>query len=303
MKLDFQSITNSRFGVNMGLWIGRTLPPSIGYRIADFAANKLSKRDNTMTKAIRANQQIVRGENLSPEELDQITCVVFAHAGHCFVDLYHNLMNPEGIKELCPLTPSIEKLLKISQSDTPGAFIVAPHISAFDIALLALAYHGLRGKVLTYGNPPGGYELQNEIRASTGLEITPVRDEKTHQEAIEYMRQGGAVITAVDRPIRRKAHKLTFFGHPSPLPAGHIRMALAAEVPVVVAAAQYLGNNEYRINVSDPIPMIPDADPDVEIRKNAEAVLTQIEEVIRKTPEQWLMYYPAWPDLIVNGEL
>jgi len=245
----------------------------------------------------------VRGGNLSSEELDQITCSVLNHAGRCFVDLYHNLMDSEGLKRLVPATSTSQSLIDLGSLDTPGAFVVAPHMSAFDVCLLSLAHRGLRAKVLTYGNPPGGYELQNEIRASTGLEITPVRGEETHQEAIEYMRQGGAVITAVDRPIRSKAHKLTFFNHPSPLPAGHIRMALAADVPVVVAAAQYLGNSKYRINLSNPIPMIPDADPQAEIRKNAEAVLTHIEEFIRLAPDQWLMYYSAWPDLIVNGEL
>ena len=302
MKLDIQSITTSRFGVSLGLWIGRTLPPSIGYRIADFSAKKISKRDNAMTKAIRANQQFVRGGSVATEDLDQIVIDVLSHAGRCFVDLYHNLMDDEGLKSLVPFTSSSQTLIEFGKLHTPGAFVVAPHMSAFDICLLALAHRGLCAKVLTYGNPPGGYELQNEIRASTGLEITPVHGEITHQEAIEYMRQGGAVITAVDRPIRKKAHKLNFFGHPSPLPAGHIRMALAAEVPVVVAAAQYLGDGEYRINISDPIPMITDSDPDIEIRKNAEAVLAHIEGFIRLAPEQWLMYYPAWPDLTGNGE-
>ncbi|MBC8496460.1 MAG: lysophospholipid acyltransferase family protein [Anaerolineales bacterium] len=302
MKLDFQSLSSSRFGVNLALWIGRTMPPVLSYRIANFGANLLAKRDNAMTQAIRANQWVIRGENSSPEELDQAVREVFQHAGRGFADLYHNLMNPEGIKRLCPLTASIEKLLEINQPDTPGAFIVAPHLSAFDIALLALAYHGLRGKVLTYGNPPGGYELQNEIRASTGLEITPVLGEETHLEAIEYMRQGGAVITAVDRPIRKKAHTLTFFGRPSPLPAGHIRMALEADMPVIIAAAQMTEAGKYRINISDPIPMVPHSDPDIEIRQNAEAVLKAIEEFIRLEPGQWLMYYPAWPEVMMNGE-
>lgn len=300
--MDLRRFANSRFGVNLGLWIGRTLPPSTGYRIVSFGANLLAKRDNAITQAIRSNQRIVRGGGLSPKELDQIVRNVFTHAGRCFVDLYHNLMNPDGLKSLVPFTSFSQKLIDLGDLNTPGAFVVAPHMSAFDICLLSLAYRGFRAKVLTYGNPPGGYELQNEIRAATGLEITPVRGEATHQEAIEYMGQGGVVITAVDRPIRRKAHTLTFFGRPSPLPAGHIRMALAADVPVVVAAAQFMGESHYRINVSDPIPMVSDTDPDVEIPKNAEAVLKQIEAFIRLAPEQWLMYFPVWPDVMVNGE-
>jgi len=300
--MDLQKIANSRFGVNFGLWIGRTLPSAIGYRIADFGANILAKHDNTMTQAIRANQQIVRGREINPQELDQIVSDVLSHAGRCFVDLYHNLMDPEGLKDLVPSTTTSQILIDMGKTDTPGAFVVAPHMSAFDICLLSLAHRGLRAKVLTYGNPPGGYELQNDIRSSTGLEITPVHGEETHIEAIEYMRQGGVVITAVDRPIRKKAHTLTFFGRPSPLPAGYVHMALKANVPVVVAAAQMVDDSKYCINLSDPIPMITHADADIQIRQNAEVVLKAIEEFIRLAPGQWLMYYPAWPDVSLNGE-
>lgn len=296
--MNLQKLANSRFGVGLTLWIGRTLPIKTSYQIVDFMAKRLAKRDINVTRNIRANQKIVRGELSSPGELDQAVLDVLCHAGYCAADLYRNMLNPEGLKSLVPFAASSQILLDRGKPDTRGAFVVAPHLSAFDICLLSLAHRGLQARVLTYGNPPGGYELQNEIRASTGLEITPVRGEETHQEAVEYMRNGGVVITAVDRPIRKKAHQLTFFGHPSPLPAGHIRMAIQAGVPVIVAAAQRMDDGRYRINLSAPIEMDPNPDPELEIRLNAEAVLEAIEVFIRQAPEQWLMYYPVWPEMM-----
>ncbi len=303
MKFDFQSITNSRFGVNLALWIGRTLPRGISYRIGEFGATLIAKRDNAITRAVRINQWVARGEKSTAAELEAALVEVFSHAGRCFADLYRNLMNPEGLKALVPNTQTVERLIAQSRPDTTGAFIVAPHMSAFDLVLLAIAYHGVRAQVLSYGNPTGGYEIQNQIRSVTGLEITPVRGEETHRQAIEHMRNGGIVITAVDRPIRKKAHMLSFCGHPSPLPAGHIRMALEAEVPVLVAAAQFQPDGKYHLLLSDPIVMQPHPDPGESIRKNAETVLQVIEGYIRQTPGQWLMYYPCWPDveLISDG--
>jgi KDO2-lipid IV(A) lauroyltransferase len=188
-------------------------------------------------------------------------------------------------------------MVAMSQDPKFGAFLVAPHLSNFDLILIANAFRGLHGQVLVYGQPTGGYDIQNQIRASTKLEITPV-SEDTHQRAIENMKSGGFVITAVDRPIRSKAHRLEFFERPSPLPAGHIRMALEADVPVLVAAAFMRDDGYYDLELSEPIPMEPHPDPAVEIKHNGETVLRVIEGFIRKRPGQWLMYYPVWPEVL-----
>jgi KDO2-lipid IV(A) lauroyltransferase len=292
-----QRFFNSAFGVNLGLALGRMLPPRLGYQLSAAGAKLMARRANSpMVRAVRANQSVIRGDMTDPEELDQAVAEVFTHAGHCLVDLYHNLQNPIGLKQLAPLNPGFEQLIALSHDESFGAFLVAPHLSNFDLVLLAAAYHGLKGQVLTYGNPGGGYKIQNDIRAQTGLDITPVNPE-VHRQAIENMRQGGLAITAVDRPIRRKAHYMRFFGKPSPLPAGHIRMALEADVPIIVAAVEGQPDGRYYLHISDPIPLVRRADLDEEIRTNGEAVLQVIEGHIRKNPGQWLMYYPAWPEL------
>ncbi len=290
-----QRFFNSSFGVSLGLALGRVMPPKLGYRLAAFGAKILARRaDSPMVKAVRANQLMIRGENTASDEITLAVEEVLIHAGRCFVDLYHNLQKPDGLKALAPASPMMERLIADSHDDSsPGAFVVAPHLSNFDLVLLAAAYRGLKAQVLTYGNPSGGYKIQNELRAETGLNITPVSS-AVHRQAIENMRSGGFVVTAVDRPIRHKAQTMNFFGQPSPLPAGHIRMALEAEVPVIVAAAEMQAEGLYHVHISDPIELVQHADPEQEVRLNGEAVLRVIEGYIRQAPSQWLMYYPVW---------
>jgi KDO2-lipid IV(A) lauroyltransferase len=254
-----------------------------------------------MVQAVRANQLVIRGEDTPSDEIDRAVEEVLIHAGRCFIDLYHNLQNPAGLKQLSALNPKLERLIASSIDGSHGAFIVAPHLSNFDLVLLAAAYRGLKAQVLTYGNPTGGYKIQNDLRAQTGLNITPVSTE-VHLQAIENMRSGGFVITAIDRPIRRKAHRMNFFGRPSPLPAGHISMALEAKVPIIVVAAELLADKLYHVHISDPIELVGHDDPDEEIRINGEAILRVIEGYIRQAPSQWLMYYPAWPNGLVEVE-
>lgn len=290
-----QRFFNSSFGVNFGLALGRLTPPKWGYRLSAYGAKILARRsDSPMVKAIRANQRVIQGKDTPIEKLDQAVNDILIHAGQCFVDLYHNLQNPAGLKQLSPLNLALEDLIAQSHADSPGAFIVAPHLSNFDLVLLAAAYRGLKAQVLTYGNPTGGYKIQNDLRSQTGLDITPVSSE-VHRQAIENMRNGEFVITAVDRPVRRKIQTMKFFGQSSPLPAGHIRMALEAEVPIIVAAAQMQADQLYHVLISDPIELVRHTDPDETVRINGEAVLRVIESYIRQMPNQWLMYYPVWP--------
>jgi len=294
MKLSLETFTTSRFAVNFTLWLGRSLSLKVSYRLVNIFAKIFAKRRYTpMVQAVRANQWVIRGEQSTSEDLDLAVTEIFQHAGHCFADLYHAMQSPEKIMNMVILSDAVKALIKDSQKNENGAFLVAPHVSNFDLALLALAHYGLQAQVLTYGQPTGGYEIQNDLRASTGMDITPV-GEDTHNKAIERMRDGGLVVTAVDRPIRRKAHTLTFFGHPSPLPAGHIRMAMKANVPVIPITVHMTSVGKYRVEISDPIPMVSHDDPDEAIKLNAEAVLKALEYFIRGNPEQWLMYYPAW---------
>jgi lauroyl/myristoyl acyltransferase len=295
--MGLMKFARSSTGVRLGLALGRSVPSWIGYPGGRFFADRIAgRKGSSLVRTIRANQWVVRGEKSTSEELDEAVKAVLRHQARCFYDLYHTLTNPEAMGNLLIKSPATERLVEISQSGD-GAFVAAPHLSNFDLALMGLAYRGLQGQVLTHGEPTGGYKIQNDLRAKTDLDITPVSDE-THQKAIQTMVNGGVVITAVDRPIRRKAHTLTFFNRASPMPAGHIRMALEAEVPVIIVAAYAYSDTQYDIHLSDPIPMERHPDPAIEIRQNGEAVLSVIEGYIRQAPGEWLMYYPPWPEAL-----
>lgn len=296
--MDFQGFTQSRLGVFLGIALGKLLPQEFSYRLADFIAGRLAQnRDSLMVRAVRANQWVARGERSTPEELDAAVREVFSHAGRCFADLYRHLNSPAGLQKISPASEDSERLVSQSQDHDFGALIVAPHLSNFDLIALANAYRGLKGRFLAFGNPTGGYKIQNRIRIAAGLEITPI-DSKTLRQAITYLRNGGFVFTGVDRPVSGKGQQLSFFGRPSPVPTGHIRLALAADVPVFVAAPQMKSDGRYYVRLSEPLRLERHHDPATRIRINGEAVLRIVEGYIRENPSQWLMYYPVWPETL-----
>ncbi len=296
--MNAQKFANSGLGVSLALFLAQVLPPELGYVLGRTIVGQVTKRKFLpIVQAVRLNQLVARGQNLSPQELDKAVNAVFHHAGRCLVDHYHNISRPDVIRSFFPETAEVRKFIERSQKNEKGAFIATLHLSNFDLAFLSLTYRGFKAQVLTFGRPTAGYQIQNSLRSKTGLDITPI-NRKTLYQAVHRMKSGGMVITAIDRPVQEIHQKVMFFGQPAPMPTGHIRMALTADVPIILAVPAMQPDGTYRIFVSDPIPMQRFSDPLDEIRINAEAVLKIVEDQIRQYPDQWLMYYPVWPELM-----
>jgi lauroyl/myristoyl acyltransferase len=297
-QVNLQYFVNTRYGTGLGLSLGRVLPSRLGYAFAQILADLAATRRGAFWfQNLRANQWVAGGQRGSAADLDHAARSVLRHQARCLFDLYHSRRNPDALQVLAPPSNALDALIKRSHGEGEGVLLVIPHLSNFDLAFIANAYRGLSAQVLTFSQPSSGYRLQNRIRSVAGFEITPV-SEKSSRQAVERMARGGVVITAVDRPIGSKKHTLNFFGHPSPLPAGHVRMAMTANVPIIAGATIMQPNGEYRLMLAEPIAMLPDPDPTEAIRQNAQAVLDVIAGYIRLAPTQWLMHYPVWPELL-----
>jgi len=270
------------------------LPPSFGLTVGRLIAGLYSSQKNSkLIQSVRANQWVIRDKQISPEQLDIAVKKVFRHAAHCYYDFYGNIGNLDRLANLLDFTPQVEALIQRSHLGEEGAMVVGPHLSNFDLVMLAIAHKGFQAQGISPEQPPGGYEIQNRIRESTGLNITPASS-RSLQQAIQRMRAGGTVFTGVDRPIPGEKHKPDFCGFPSNLPTGAIRLAIKAEVPVIVVSSWMSANGKYQLDVSEPIPMQKYNSRANSIKKNTESVLEIIGQAIRKLPDQWLMYYPVW---------
>ena len=299
--MDLQDFFNSKYGLGIAIAIGRFLPPKIGLLISDLLATIIASMGNlTMVKAIKANQWIVSGINdLSPRDLKVKAKSVLKHSGRCYYDLYHTFNDPEKILKLCPNSAAITEIVNLSH-DGKGVFVVAPHTSNFDLALRALALHGLNAMLLGTPTTYSGYEIQNDFRTSTGMEVIPFDEPDIFSRAVKILKNGGVVATGVDRPVekRKEKNKVSFFGHPSALPVGYIQIALAADVPILVMAPKMCSNGTYEIMHSGLITLKRNANRFTEIKQNVEMILEIVAGYIKQAPEQWLMFYPVWPDAV-----
>lgn len=296
--MNLLSIINSSLGIGTALAVGRMLPESLGIKLADFIAARLAARRNSpMVRTVRANQWVVRGGGLSPEELEDITLRVLKSNARCLFDFYHNLNDIDMILHMVAFSPRFQKIFDECKKGEKGAFFVAPHLSAFDLTGLALAARGLRFQILSYPQPGSGYTWQNKLRDERGLEVTPTSISSMQQARLR-LQAGGTVLTGLDRPVPDSDILPRFFGRPAPVPVFYTRLALKTGVPVYVVAVSTRPEGGYLLDCSEPVKMLRNDDPHQEVINNAERVLKEGEVFIRKNPDQWSMFYPLWPEAL-----
>ncbi|GAB4526715.1 MAG: hypothetical protein Fur0018_12120 [Anaerolineales bacterium] len=294
----FQHFSTSKYGIQTAIGLARGLSLMGTARLARRVAKTLvAYRDSPLVQAIRLNQWVIGGRQAQAEALDQAACEVLLHAGRCMADLYRYMRDPKSLQALSPPSPDSERLIAHSQRRQGGIFLIAAHMSNFDVVLLANAWRGLRAQVLTYAHPTSGYQIQNQIRAQTGLDITPI-NETALKKAVHTLSTGSMVITAVDRPSRHQAAEVQFFGHKSPLSWRYIRLAMQTRARVVVASAFGRADGTYGLWLTEPFETVGDPANEAHVRANAETVLEIIARRVRTIPTQWLMYYPVWPQFL-----
>jgi len=282
------------------IFLGRVLPRQAGLIVADGIGKLLGKqKKHPMVKAARANQWVIHEQALAPSQLDHLTQAVFRSAARCIFDYFYFLPRPEKLKSIVEFSPETQNAFDRIRQKEPCVF-VCPHLSNFDLMGYALSLNNLDVQVLSFPNPSIAYRLQNKIRESVGINVTPMTL-RAFRQARNRLREGGSVLTGLDRPLEdggQKKYQPTFFNNKCTLPVAYVRMAIEANAPVVIMAATSLPGQAYRLIGSDPIWMESHDDLETEIIMNANRVLSESEKMIRTHAHQWAMFYPIWPQFL-----
>jgi len=289
---------NSTFGVGLAAFLARSAPPRIGYRLAYFVADWIAgQRQWPMVKAVRANQWVVSGGKLAGVELERQVQKTFRNTARSIYDLHRDIQKGERLQRLAEQENILVEILRRPRFAERGLVVVGTHMSNFDFIIQAGAKLGSQGLVLTIPELTGGYQQQFEMRRQAGMELLPA-SMAAMRECIAYLKQGGLVITGMDRPVENPTHRPRFFGRPSTLPVLHVYLALKAHVPLVVASVMRNDDGTYQILSSEPLEMVECTNRESELCENAEKVCRAAEDFIRMAPEQWSMSFPVWPEAL-----
>jgi phosphatidylinositol dimannoside acyltransferase len=296
--MNLKAVINSKWGMRLVEVIGTIFPPSLGHIFSDVMVRWIiSHPNNPQVRAVRTNQWVIHGKGSDQAYVDCATRAVFQHSGRCLYDMYHYYNNPSGLNKKVELSQDTFEYIERSRKEKYGVLVVGPHLSNFDLCIRTLGFNGMQALVLSYPNPSSSYQMQNELRTMNNMEAIPLTISAL-RKAMERLKSGGIVLTGVERPIEKPKYTINFFGEPAALPVTHVQLALNARVPVIIIAGHMRPDGTYYIETTEELKLRPNIDHKLEITRNAEMILERLEAIISLYPQQWLMLYPVWPQLL-----
>ncbi len=293
-----RKLINSPLGLKIATTLGKYTPDWIGRKIAISIANFISAHKRwRMVRAIRCNQWVVSGQEMDQQILDSLVAKNLQNIALSIYEYYHKMNDPAAALRVIEPNPFALQLVQRPEFAERGLILAGIHMSNFDVIFQAGGLAGVKALTITLAEFDAAYQKQWEMRLKNSIKVINASIGSI-KYAIDYLRQGGMVVTAIDRPEPESRYQLKFFGHPANMPIHHVFMALKANVPIVVAAVIKKQDGKYHILFSDPIEMVPHPDRHTEIVTNAENILRVVEDFICNDPSQWSMTFPVWPELL-----
>ncbi len=290
------SFANSRWGPNAAMWLVRILPRRFTLWVADRIAARIARRSDTpMVEALHSNQSVVQRLPEDDPEVHATVEAVLRNIMRSYISLFEVMKG--GYETLAEIAkPDDEMLETVDEilAQGGGLLYVGAHTIGLDHLLIYFGGLDYHTQVLAYPEVLPSYQAQNELRRSFGLNLAPVSYQSL-RAAITYLREGGVVITAADRPDESGAY-LEFFGRRAWLPVGHVRLSLKTNAPIMVGVTYSVEVGKYRAKSLAVIkPEQFKGRPNAE-EEMAQQVITEIEGFIRDHPDEWWMFHKVWPD-------
>lgn len=254
-------------------------------------------RQNTSpaVAALRQNQSVVRGLPPDHPEVQQAVETIFERAARSFVSLFESMgKGYEGLSAVSGFDQELVDTIRARIEQGGGMLYVGCHTVGFDHLFLLMGSLPYPIQVLAYPETEGSYSVLNRIRREFGADLSPI-DYHALRRALQNLRRGGIVLTGVDRPDPR-GQPLDFFGHKARLPTGHARLALRTGAPIMVGASYEDRDGRYRGKMCALVESVDYVGrPEAEVAL-AQRVIGELESFIRQHADQWMMFYPVWPD-------
>ncbi len=204
---------------------------------------------------------------------------------------------PKLSKELVDSRFAVEgrEILDKAMAQGNGVVMALPHVGSWEWGGSWLDSVGYpMTSVAEVLDPPELFEWFIEQRRAMGLRIVPL-DKDASAALIKTLRSGGLVGLLCDRDLVGSGVEVEFFGETTTFPAGPATLAMRTGA-VLVATAVYIGPALGHLAViRGPIDTTRTGSFRTDVARITQAIAREFEDYIRRAPEQWHMFQPAWP--------
>lgn len=297
----FDEFLNHPAVIGAAIRLAQATPSKAGDALAQLFASLVCRFKPAMYHVVRSNLRQVLGPEAGEAKLAATTRSLFVHAGRANYDFFR-LMNhsAEEIARIVSFRPETIAQIRDAVMQKRGVLLLGTHMGNFNLAIPAL--YGLAKvpiQALSVAQPNEGFTLLNRQRIKWGLEVTPISTQALRQ-AVRRLESGGVVLTAFDFPIRQNSTLIPFFGRPAYFPSGPARLARLTDAIVLIGSSRYDPEQGHIVR-TESIELVRTPDRQQDVLVNAQRMARFLEGYVAEKPDQWLMFYPFWPESAGDG--
>ncbi len=185
-----------------------------------------------------------------------------------------------------------EAMLKLID-EKRGVVLFTAHVGNWEWLAIAMGLFSRPTSVLQRerDDPEMGRYI-TEFRKRVGVQTIDRGSSEGARQMIQAVRSGGILAFLLDQNMRTESVKVPFFGRPALTPIGPVKFAIRTEAMVVTALQERRPDGTHHIRICEPIACKRGDDPTA----LAARITRDIEEHIRRVPEQWVWMHDRWKD-------
>lgn len=249
-------------------------------------------------KVVLDNLHTAFGEELNPSQLEKLAKAFYRHLA---LSVWENLWL--GWKSRDAITRGVrieglERLFKAAEGGR-GVLVLSGHFGNWETAPVGgmMQFDDFRGRFHMLRRQIVNKWVERMLFRryyQAGLDVIPKRS--SLNRVMDALAANHAVCFIMDQYAKpgKEGIVANFFDKPAGTFKSLAVVARASEAPVLPAACWREPDGKHVLKFFEPMPWIPNDDPDQEILLNTLAYNRQIESIIRDHPDQWLWLHKRW---------
>lgn len=277
----------------LGNWVTRILPPAVRYPLAALTGRCVFFVMPRRRRIAFENFAQVLGLPPDDPQVKRTARHAFGNYFKMFADfMLMDTLKPEEIRRM--VRPEGREQLDRALAEGKGAIVVTAHVSNWDILAAASAVYGYSISAVTNELPSDGLnELVISSRERIGMKMIRLGPGSPRQ-IMKALAKNELVALASDLYSGDRGVRVPFFNRPALFPSGPAAIALKTGAPIIPVWIRRQPNNLYIAEIENPIEVSLTGDTRRDIQITTERIVQFFERIIRREPDQWLVFLPVW---------
>ena len=277
----------------LGNWVMRVLPPRVRYPLAAVSGRAAFYLMPRRRKVTFENFGQVLGLPPNDARVKRTARHAFGNYFKMFADfMLMDTLTPAEIRRM--VRPNGRERIDEVLAGGKGAVVVTAHVSNWDILAAASAVYGYPISAVTNELPSGGLnELVVASRERIGMNMIGLGPGSLRQ-ILKALNRNELVALASDLYSGDRGVRVPFFNRPATFPSGPAAIALKTGAPILPVWIRRQPDNLYVAEIEEPIEVSRTGETARDIQVTTERIVQFFERIIRREPDQWLVFLPVW---------